>query len=245
MKDFTNLSAAQDTGVTYDAGLRTYMIKVYNYMLVALALTGGLAYFGSTSEAFLSMMFKINADGTGGMTGLGWIITFAPLGFVLALSFGINRMSLKMAHAVFWSYSAVMGLSLAPIFLIYTGASIAKVFFITSATFGAMSLWGYTTKKDLTGWGSFLFMGLIGIIIASIANIWIGSSKMDFIISILGVGIFVGLTAYDTQKIKQTFYAVAGNAEAYGKSAIMGALRLYLDFINLLLMLLRLMGDRR
>lgn len=243
MNDFNRVSAAQKAEAAgFDAGLRSYMLKVYNYMGMALAVTGLLAYFASTSAEFLGLMY--NAQ-TGGMSGFGWLITLAPLGFILALSFGINRMSLGTAHAVFWGYSAVMGLSLAPIFLIYTGASIAKVFFITSATFGAMSLWGYTTKKDLSGMGSFLFMGLIGIIIASIVNIFIGSSAMSFIISIIGVGIFTGLTAYDTQKIKQTYYMVAGQGEAMGKAALMGALSLYLDFVNLMLMLLRLIGDRR
>ena len=168
----------------------------------------------------------------------------APLAFVLVLSFGINRMSLVAAQASFWLFAAVMGLSLSSIFLVYTGQSIAQVFFISAATFGAMSLYGYTTKRDLTGFGSFLFMGLIGIIIASIVNIFLASSALAFGISILGVLIFVGLTAYDTQRIKLSYSASYG-AQVLAKSAIMGALSLYLDFINLFLMLLRLFGGQR
>jgi hypothetical protein len=173
-----------------------------------------------------------------------WIVMLSPLGFVLALSFGINRMSPSMAQAVFWGFSAVMGLSLAHIFLSYTGTSIARVFFITSGTFAGMSLYGYTTKRDLTGLGSFMFMGLIGIIIASIVNMFLQSSAMHFVISVIGVLVFVGLTAYDTQKIK-SMYAESDGSETASKKAIMGALTLYLDFINLFMMLLRLFGDRR
>jgi FtsH-binding integral membrane protein len=163
---------------------------------------------------------------------------------VFFLSFRIQSMSFSSAQITFWVFAAVMGIGLAPVFLMYTGASVARVFFITSATFGAMSLWGYTTKRDLTGWGSFLFMGLIGIIIASLVNLFMQSSMMEFVISVIGVIIFTGLTAYDTQKIKES-YSVSMSGEIAGKAAIMGALRLYLDFINLFLMLLRLLGDRR
>ena len=168
----------------------------------------------------------------------------APLGIVFYMSFGINKMSASKAQTVFWIFAALMGASLSSIFIVYTMPSIARVFFITSATFGAMSLYGYTTKKDLTGWGSFLMMGLIGIIIASIVNIFLKSSAMHFIISIFGVLVFVGLTAYDTQKIKHMYYA-SDSGEVMGKKAVMGALTLYLDFINLFIMLLRLFGQRR
>jgi len=175
---------------------------------------------------------------------LMWVLVFAPVALVFLLSFGIQRMSVPAAQATFWGYSALMGLSLASIFVVYTSESIARVFFISAATFAAMSLYGYTTKRDLTGFGSFLFMGLIGIVIASIVNIFLNSSGLGFAISILGVLIFVGLTAYDTQKIKEMYY-VGDDGTVAGRKAIMGALALYLDFINLFLMLLRLFGDRR
>lgn len=172
-----------------------------------------------------------------------WVVALAPLAFVLVLSFGINKLSVGAAQATFWAFSAIMGLSLSSIFMVYTDASIAKVFFITAATFGAMSLYGYTTKRDLTGMGNFLLMGLIGLIIASIVNIFLASSMLEFAISAIGVLVFVGLTAYDTQKIKES-YDVSFGADVLAKGAIMGALSLYLDFINLFLMLLRLFGNR-
>lgn len=231
-----------------DAGLRQYMMQVYNYMASGLALTGLVAY----------MLFQWTAvtGPTGeiiGLTNLGvtlyqgpmmWIVALAPLGVVLYMSFGIRGMTAGRAQSMFWVFAFLMGLSLSTIFLTYTGASIARVFFITASTFGAMSIYGYTTKRDLTGMGSFLFMGLIGIIIASIVNIFMQSPMMYFVISVLGVLIFVGLTAYDTQKIKNMYMAY-DSAEVAAKKAIMGALTLYLDFINLFLMLLRLFGQRR
>ena len=231
-----------------DAGLRQYMLRVYNYMASGLALTGLVAY----------MLFQATAvtGPTGdivGLTNLGvslytgpmmWIVALAPLGVVLYMSFGIRNMSASRAQTMFWVFAFLMGLSLSTIFLTYTQASIARVFFITASTFGAMSIYGYTTKRDLTGMGSFLFMGLIGIIIASIVNIFMQSSMMYFVISVLGVLIFVGLTAYDTQKIKNMYMAY-DSGEVVAKKAIMGALTLYLDFINLFIMLLRLFGVRR
>src|SRR6185295_6906949 len=173
-----------------------------------------------------------------------WVALFAPLGLVLLLGFRLRQMSFSAVQTTFWVYAALMGIGLTPILLLYTGASVAQVFFVTSATFGAMSLWGYTTKRDLTGFGSFLFMGLIGIIIASLVNLFLQSGMMSWVISVLGVVIFTGLTAYDTQKIKEMYY-VGDDGTIAGKKAIMGALSLYLDFINLFLMLLRLFGDRR
>ena len=231
-----------------DAGLRDYMLKVYNYMASGLALTGLVAY----------MLFQATAvtGPTGdivGLTNLGvslytgpmmWVVALAPLGVVMYMSFGIRNMSASRAQTMFWVFAFLMGLSLSTIFLTYTQASIARVFFITATTFGAMSIYGYTTKRDLTAMGSFLFMGLIGIIIASIVNIFMQSSMMYFVISILGVLIFVGLTAYDTQKIKNMYMAY-DSGEVSAKKAIMGALTLYLDFINLFIMLLRLFGARR
>jgi FtsH-binding integral membrane protein len=175
---------------------------------------------------------------------LGWIVMFAPLGFVMTLSFGINRLSTAAAQGIYWAYAAVMGLSLSTIFLVYTGTSIAQTFFATAAAFAGLSLVGYTTKKDLSGFGTFLIMGLVGLIVASLINIFLKSSVMDLAISAIGVLIFAGLTAYDTQKIKGMYSYVAGT-EMVGKSVVMGALSLYLDFINLFLMLLRFMGNNR
>jgi FtsH-binding integral membrane protein len=228
-----------------DAGLRSYMLRVYNYMLAGLALTGG-AVLAVLNTPLMQLFFTVDPTGQfiTGMSMLGWVAFFAPLAMVFFLSFRIQSMSFSSAQITFWVFAAVMGIGLAPVFLMYTGASVARVFFITSATFGAMSLWGYTTKRDLTGWGSFLFMGLIGIIIASLVNLFMQSSMMEFVISVIGVIIFTGLTAYDTQKIKES-YSVSMSGEIAGKAAIMGALRLYLDFLNLFLMLLRLLGDRR
>lgn len=235
LKDFMNQSAATQTG--YDAGLRSFMLKVYNYMAVALGVSGGVAYFASTSAPLMNAIY--------GNTILMWTVMLAPLGFVFYLSFRINKMSFKAAQTTFWVYSAVMGLSLSYIFLLYTGASIAKTFFIAASMFGAMSLYGYTTKRDLTAMGSFLIMGVIGIILALIVNAFVQSTMMDMIISVVAVIVFAALTAYDTQKLKTIYYQVAGNAELAGKASIMGALNLYIDFINMFVFLLRLIGDRR
>jgi hypothetical protein len=219
------------------------MLRVYNYMLLGLALTGATAW-AALNTPLGALFFQQTAAGFS-LSTLGWIAFFAPLGLVFFLSFRIHAMSFSTAQTVFWIYAALMGIGLAPLFVIYTATSVAQVFFITSATFGAMSLWGYTTKRDLTSWGSFLFMGLIGIIIASVVNIFLGSGTMSLVISIIGVIVFTGLTAYDTQKIKESYDVVSHDGQLAGKSAIMGALNLYLDFINLFIMLLRLLGDRR
>ena len=240
-------SATQST-VVMDEGLRSYMLKVYNYMASGILITGIIS--------LLFFKLSVNTDASGAIvsltsigntlffSGFKWIVMLAPLGVVFYMSFGINKMSASKAQITFWIFAALMGLSLSSIFLLYTGTSITRVFLITSATFGAMSIYGYTTKRDLTKLGSFLMMGLIGIIIASIVNIFMKSSMMYFVISILGVLIFVGLTAYDTQKIKN-MYTASDSGELMGKKAVMGALTLYLDFINLFIMLLRLFGQRR
>lgn len=231
-----------------DEGLRAYMLKVYNYMTTGLLLTGLVAYFfGKASIVTNELGQIIGITSIGAMlfdSPLKWVVMLAPLGFVFYLSARINKMSVSSAQITFWIFSAIMGLSLASIFIVYTQASIARVFFISSGTFAAMSLYGYTTKKDLTKLGGFLFMGLIGIIIASLVNLFFQSSALHFAISVIGVLVFVGLTAYDTQSIKNMYYA--GDSESVGgKKALMGALRLYLDFINLFIMLLRLFGQRR
>ena len=220
---------------TVDMGLRAYMLKIFNYMAVGLSLTGVVAFLTASSPTMMAAIFG---------SPLKWVVMLAPLGFVMAISFGINRMSSATAQALFWIYAAVMGLSLASIFIVFTGTSIARVFFITSGTFAAMSLYGYTTKRDLTAMGSFLFMGLIGIVLASLVNLFLNSSGLSFVISVLGVLIFTGLTAYDTQAIKSMYYE-ADDSETSGKKAVMGALTLYLDFINLFMYLLRFLGDRR
>ncbi len=228
-----------------DAGLRSYMLQVYNYMVSALLLTGVVAYFASQSEAFLSLMMNVKADGTVGMSPIAWVVMLAPLGVVFYLSARMNNMSINAARGWFWGFAFLMGLSLYYVFVLFTGASVTRVFFITAGTFGAMSLWGYTTKKDITGWGSYLFMAVIGIIIASVVNIFMQSSAMHFAISVIGVLVFTALIAYDTQKLKANYYQYGNNPDAIAKSSIMGALSLYLDFINLFVMLLRLFGERR
>ena len=247
--DFNQRSFTKATDkAAIDEGLRSYMLKVYNYMTTGLLLTGIVAYFFGKASIVTGDTGQIV-----GVTSLGamlfgspikWIVMLAPLGFVFYLSARINKMSISAAQITFWVFSSIMGLSLASLFIEFTHSSIARVFFITSGTFAAMSLYGYTTKRDLTKLGGFLFMGLIGVIIASIVNIFIGSTALQFAISVIGVLVFVGLTAYDTQSIKNMYYA--GDKEEIGsKKALMGALRLYLDFINLFILLLQLFGQRR
>jgi FtsH-binding integral membrane protein len=233
--------SATDAGVV-DAGLRAYMLRIYNYMLVGLTLTGITAWTVANVPSVAALFYHENMmTGRFGLTGLGWVALLAPLGLVMVLSFGIQRMSLGAAQAVFWGYAALVGVSLAPLLWVYTGTSVAQVFFITAATFGAMSLYGYTTRRDLSGYGSFLFMGLIGIIIASLVNMFFVSSMLSFVISVIGVLVFTGLTAYDTQWIKES-YVASDDGTLAGRKAIYGALKLYLDFINLFIMLLRILG---
>ena len=220
----------------FDAGLRSYMLSVYNYMASGVLLTGIVALLFASS----GLAYQILA----GPGILKYVIMFAPLAFVLVLSFGINRLSTVAAQALFWAYAAVMGLSLSSIFLVYTGTSIAQTFFATAAAFAGLSLWGYTTKKDLSGFGTFLIMGLVGLIVAMLINLFLKSTVMDLAISAIGVLLFAGLTAYDTQKIKSMYDYVAGT-DMMGKSVVMGALSLYLDFINMFMFLLRFMGSSR
>ncbi|MBS7789541.1 Bax inhibitor-1/YccA family protein [Roseococcus sp. SDR] len=231
-----------------DAGLRAYMLRVYNWMASGLLVTAIVAYLVANtglSELFFTVVRTPRGLATA-PTILGYVAMFAPLAFILVLSFGINRMSKTTAQALFWAFCGVMGASMANIFVIYTGASIASTFFITSATFASMSLIGYTTKRDLTKMGSFMLMGLIGIILASLVNIFLASSALAFAISVLGVIIFCGLTAYDTQRIKNDYieYSYAEGTEEAGKRSVMDALGLYLNFINLFQLLLSFMGNR-
>jgi uncharacterized protein len=230
------------TQVQIDQGLRSYMLKVYNYMAAGLGITGVAAY----------ATFHAAVDAAGGLTPFGnaifvgplkWVLILAPLALVILLSFRISRMSVSAAQMTFWAYAALVGVSFASLGLIYTSASIAQVFFITAGTFGALSLYGYTTKRDLAGFGSFLFMGLIGLIIASLVNLFFQNSMFSLMLSAIGVLIFTGLTAWDTQQIKEMYFE-ADDVAVMGRKAIMGALRLYLDFINLFLSLLRIFGDR-
>jgi uncharacterized protein len=234
MKDFMNLT--QEKSNVYDSGLRTYMNNIYKYMSFALLITGVVSFVVANVEFLRKIVFS---------APLSIVIVLAPLVYVIYFSSKIWSMSPEKARNNLWIFSAVMGLSLSSIFLAYTSTSIVRTFFITSATFAGMSLYGYTTKRDLTGVGQFMMMGLIGIIIASIVNIFFRSPGMEYIISVVGVIIFTALTAYDVQKLKQTYDYVGVNADAEQKVAIIGALNLYMDFINLFLMLLRFTGDSR
>lgn len=230
-----------------DAGLRAYMIRVYNYMAGGVALTGIVAW--------LTFQAAVTTNMAGGLmlTPLGhalyspplsWVAMLAPLGLVFFISFRIAQLQASTARTLFFVYAGLLGISLSTIFLVYTHTSITRVFFISAASFGALSLWGYTTRQNLSAFGSFLIMGLFGIIIASLVNIFLASNELQWIISVVGVGVFAGLTAWDTQTIKD-MYEPMDDGTVAGRKVVMGALRLYLDFINLFLMLLRLLGDRR
>lgn len=259
MADFRNIQAQQRpvggarADASIDQGLRSYMLGVYNMMAIGLAVTG-LAAFAVASLAVTNDPSAAVAQMANGkmLTALGaalytsplrWVVMLAPLAAVFFLSFRIERLSVSTASAVFWGYAALVGLSLSSIFLVYTGQSVVRTFFVTAASFGALSLYGYTTKRDLSAMGSFLMMGLFGLIIASVVNIFLGSTALQFAISVIGVLIFAGLTAYDTQSIKEMYFE--GDAsDTQGRKIVMGALRLYLDFINMFMFLLQFMGNR-
>jgi len=256
---YAQVGAGARTDVAVDEGLRAYMLRVYNYMAAGVALTGLVAYFifsySVTSDPTIIQaigrpmalhrgMYLTQLGYTLFVTPVKYVLMFAPLAFVFFLAWRIYSMSVGAAQLAFWTFAAVMGASLSVIFLIYTSTSIAQIFFITAAAFGSLSLWGYTTKRDLSGWGSFLIMGVVGIVIAGILNVFIQSDMMRFVIASVGVLVFAGLTAYDTQQIKDNYYAVMGDAAAMTKGAIMGALNLYLDFINLFVSLIQLFGSR-
>jgi uncharacterized protein len=238
-------SAFSGTKKNYDEGLRSYMLKIYNYMALALLVTGVSAFATLSFEPITKLMFQISPNGQLlGNTGFGTLIMLAPIGIALYFFMGFGRLSVDSAKALFWVYSAVTGMSLASLGLIYTGESIARTFFICSSVFGGMSLYGYSTQKDLTSMGSFLVMGLIGLIIASLVNLFLQSPAIDFATSLIGIGIFMGLIAWDTQKLKSMYY-MSGGGELGQKISIMGAFTLYLDFINLFLYMLRFFGSRR
>jgi FtsH-binding integral membrane protein len=262
MSDYDrNITAAQfgqasdRTGsVAVDEGLHAYMLRIYNYMILGLAITGAAAlgtYLLSVTSDPTVAALKLR-DGLM-LTGLGkalyigplkWAVIFAPLALVLVLSMGVERMRPVTAQVLFWLYSALIGVSLGLIFLVFTHASIVRVFFITAAAFGALSLWGYTTQRDLTGMGSFLLMGLFGVILAGLVNLFMASNALQFAISVVGVLVFAGLTAWDTQRLKSEYLYGAMDGEAAERASIIGALSLYLNFINLFTLLLQLLGQR-
>jgi FtsH-binding integral membrane protein len=235
---------ADRADMSVDAGLRTFMLGVYNKMALGLVLSAGLAYLTSSVPPIRDMMFTV-ANGRVGYSILGMVVAFAPLAVLLFSGFALKNQSARSASAVYWTVVSLIGASLGVVALRYTGASIASTFLITATAFGGLSLVGYTTKKDLTGMGSFLIMGVIGLLIASVVNIFLASSMMQFIISVLGVLIFAGLTAYDTQRLKMQYYELGGDQAAMGIATSYGALSLYLDFINMFQFLLALFGDRR
>jgi FtsH-binding integral membrane protein len=240
---------ADSSTAVLDQGLRAYMLRVYNWMSSGLVLTGVIAFAISHTSA-INAFYPLVQDANGNMvyhpTLLAYAAIFAPLGFVMVLSFGVNKLSTTAAQALFWAFCATMGASMTSIFMIYTQTSISEVFFVTAGTFAGTSLFGYVTKRDLTSWGSFFMMGLIGLIIAMVVNIFLHSPAIAFAISILGVFIFVGLTAYDTQRIKTSYLQFGGayGAQMAGKRSVYDALQLYLNFINLFMFLLQLFGQR-
>jgi hypothetical protein len=243
-----SIQRSRRTAGAVDEGLRAYMLRVYNYMSCGILLTGIVAYL-----TYSAAVVRGTEAGGVALTSFGqllygsplkWVVMLAPLASVLFLSVRISRMSAGAAQLCFWLFSAVMGLSLSSIFLLYTGQSITRIFVVTAGAFAALSMYGYTTRRDLSGWGTFLIMGVVGIVLASLVNLWLQSNSLQFALSTIGVLVFAGLTAYDTQRIKDVYYEVMGDATAASKAAIMGALSLYLDFINMFIMLLSLFGRR-
>jgi hypothetical protein len=252
MSDFDRNAAARGgfagRAAAVDAGLRTYMLRVYNYMAAAVALSGVVAWFTYSQSVVTNAAGQITGLTSFGQTVLSgpamMVLMLGTLGLVFFISFRIQRLQFTTALTLFMVYAALLGVTLTPIFLVYTGASVTRVFFISAASFGALSLYGYTTARDLSPIGSFMIMGLFGIIIASLVNIFLKSSGLDWAISIIGIVVFAGLTAWDTQRIKE-MYSSMDDAGTLGRKAVMGALSLYLDFINLFMMMLRVFGDRR
>jgi len=239
-----SFQAAIDQVRSTDVGLRKYLLNVYNYMFLGLAVTSITAYLGLRLPVLQELLFTISPEGYARPSGFTWLLFFAQLGIVFYLASRVHTMSTSKAQGLFWLYAGLMGLSLAPICIMYTGASLFRTFLVTSATFGSMSLYGYTTKRDLSSFGSFFAMGLLGLVIATVVNMFLQSARMDFVLSAFGVLLFTGLTAYDTQRIKALYFE-GDTEQALGQKAVLGALTLYLDFINLFLYMLRFLGDRR
>jgi len=244
-RTYTRAAPVGRADMAVDAGLRSFMLGVYNKMALGLVVSGAIAWVFGNVDAFRSLLFSVTPDGRlAGVTPLYFVVAFAPLVLLLGSGFVMKNPTARGTGMLYWTVVALIGASLASVFLRYTDASIAQTFFVTAAAFGALSLFGYTTKKDLTGFGSFLLVGLIGIILASIVNIFLQSSMLMFVISGLGVLIFAGLIAYDTQRLKMTYYELGGNQAAMGVATSFGALSLYLNFINLFQFLLMFMGNR-
>ena len=240
------VTGLSQTTSSVDQGLRSYMLKVYNYMASGLLLTAVIAYFAGTSDAFLASMLTQGADGAMGISGLGYVVMFAPLAMVFFMMFKLHSMSTQTLQITFWAYAALMGLSLFSIFLIYTQTSILRVLFITSGTFGLLSMYGYATKRDLTGWRTFLVVGAWAMLIVSLLNMFLmKSTGLQMAMSYIGVLLALGFTAYDTQKIKEIYYTVSNSADGVARASIMGALNLYMDFIYLFMNLMRILGERR
>lgn len=233
---YRTMSRAPSMDMSLDQGLRTFMLGIYRHMMIAIAITGVIALMTSQSQDLMRVIFT---------TPLRWVVMFGPLAFVFFLAARVYKMSPGAARVAFYAFAAMMGLSVATIFIRFEPMLIAQVFFMTSAMFGGLSLWGYTTKKDISGWGSFLIMGVIGIIIASVANLFLGSSAVYFAINLIGLGIFAGLTSYDTQRLKHSYYQIGADASMAARVSIMGALSLYINFLNMFMMLLSLLGGNR
>lgn len=237
---------ADRADMSVDAGLRSFMLGVYNKVALGLVVSAGLAYLTGQFAPVRDLLFRVTADGRfGGYTLLGMVVVFAPLAIMLFGMFALRNATPRSSGILYWTLVSLIGASLGVVTLVYTGASVAQTFLITAAAFGGLSVFGYTTKKDLTGFGSFLLVGLIGLIIASVVNIFLQNPMMHFIISALGVFIFAGLIAYDTQRLKMTYYELGGNQTAMGVATNYGALSLYINFINLFQFLLQFFGDRR
>jgi FtsH-binding integral membrane protein len=248
-RTYTGATRTAETAAVLDTGLRSYMLRVYNWMTSGLLISGIVAYAVLNVPALYDVFYPLTMTQRGPMHmagGLVWISIFAPLAFTLVLSFGVNKLSVTTAQALYWAFCVAMGISLTNILRVYTGTSVAQVFFITAGTFAATSLFGYTTRSDLTKFGSFLMMGLFGVIIASVVNMFVGSSALQFGISLVGVVVFVGLTAYDTQRIKADYlqFVYAGGPAMAAKRSVYDALQLFLNFINLFMLLLQLLGNR-
>ena len=239
----STVASGQSTAV--DQGLRSYMLKVYNMMASGVLLSAIICYFAGTSEAFINAVLQQGADGRVGLSGLGWIISLAPMAMAFFMMVKLRSMSTQALKTTFWVYAAVMGLSLFSIFIVYTQASVLRVFLITSGTFGLLSMYGYATKRDLSSWGTFLFVGMIAVLIVSVVNMFLHSSGLDIMLSYVAVALALGLTAYDTQKVKAYYYQTGGSGDMAERASVMGALNLYFDFIYLFINLMRLMGDRR
>jgi len=240
-KNYAQPGVGSRSAAAVDEGLRSYMLGVYNYMAAGVALTGVLAF---TTASLAVQDGQLTALGQALYASpLKWVLMFAPLGFVLLLGLGGHRLSPGATQAAFWGFAALMGISISSIFLVFSIGSISQIFFITAAAFAGLSIWGYTTKRDLSGWGSFLIMGVIGIIIAAIVNIFLASSALGFAISVITVLVFAGLTAYDNQRIKDEYLMIRGDETAMAKSSIFGALSLYINFINIFMALLQLFGS--